>query len=71
MTLNDEVNAWIRGQVGRVIVTSDAAPGQDQAPKLPDANAGAGAHSPGVGHGRIDMNQFIRQTRNRSWTTNG
>lgn len=71
MTLNEQMNAWIRGTVGRVIVTSDAAQGGDQAPRRADANAGAGANQPGVGSGRIDMNQLIRSTRNRSWTTNG
>lgn len=72
MTVNDQVNAWIRGQAGYVIVSSDAAPGGDQAPpKLPSANAGAGAKSPGVGAAKVDMNTFIRSTRNRSWTSHG
>lgn len=71
MTVNDQMNAWIRGEVGRVIVTSDAAPGQDQAPRRADANAGNGATAPGIGRGLVDMNTFIRQSRNRSWTTNG
>lgn len=71
MTVNDQVNAWIRGQVGRVVVSSDAAPGGDQAPRMPTANAGAGANQPGVGVAPIDMNTLIRETRNRSWTTHG
>lgn len=69
------MDAFIRAAAGYG-PAADAQPEGGQAPpaKMPNANAGAGANSPGVGVTRVDMNQMIREARfggRRSWTTHG
>lgn len=66
------MNDWIRQQAGYgppAQPEAEAAP-----PKRADANAGAGAHSAGVGSPRLDMNQMIREARfggRHTWTVYG
>lgn len=67
------MNDWIRMAAGRLTVT-DATQGETQqpAPRLPDANAGAGARSAGVGVARVSMSDVIRAARyggRNTWTT--
>ena len=67
------MNDWIRLAAGRLTVT-DATQGeaQQQAPRLPDANAGAGSKQPGVGTAKVSMSDVIRAARyggRKTWTT--
>lgn len=68
-----DMNTWIRMAAGRLTVT-DATQGETQqpAPRLPDANAGAGSKQPGVGVAQVSMSDVIRAARyggRNTWTT--
>lgn len=63
-----EMNDFIRGKLPQ---PPQPAEGEPEVKRIPSANAGNGAASPGVGSAPIDMNAFIRSTRNRSWTSHG